>query len=98
MMNGDDFAKKFGLGDWFKLTIRAFDKSGAATGRVIDFYLADFRTATSPGIITDWTLIDLTPLGANVNTVKFELNSSDVGDWGMNTPNYFCFDNLAIKK
>ena len=99
MLNGDDFGtEKFGIGDWFKLIINAFDKNGVATGETVEFYLADFRTATSPGIITKWTMIDLKPLGDKVNTIKFDLQSSDVGDWGMNTPGYFCFDNLAIKR
>jgi len=98
MMNGDQFAKKFGTGDWFKLTVSAFDKDNNPTGIDVEFYLADFRTATSPGVITEWTMVDLTPLGDKVNTVQFSLESSDVGDWGMNTPEYFCFDNLAIKK
>ena len=98
MLNGDDYAKKFTLGDWFKLVITAEDKGGNATGTAVEFYLADFRTATSPGIITSWTKVDLTPLGNKVHTLKFDLQSSDTGQWGMNTPAYFCFDNLALLK
>ena len=33
------------------------------------------------------------PLGA-VDSLTFELHSSDVGTYGMNTPAYFCLDNL----
>ena len=98
MRNGDSFAKKFETGDWFKLTINAFDKNDNPTGTAVEFYLADFRTATSPEIITKWTKVDLTPLGNNVHAIKFDLESSDVGDWGINTPAYFCFDNLSIAK
>jgi len=98
MQNGDAVGKKFGTGDWFKLTVNAFDKNGTATGTAVEFYLADFRTATSPGIVTEWTKVDLTPLGNNVHTIKFGLESTDTGDWGMNTPAYFCFDNLAFLK
>jgi hypothetical protein len=98
MTNGDDFAKKFGTGDWFKVIINAFDKNDNPTGKTVEFYLADFRTATSPGIINKWCMVDLTPLGNNVHAVKFTFDSTDTGDWGMNTPAYFCFDNLAIKK
>ncbi len=98
MRDGDAYAKKFGLGDWFKLTISATDKAGAATGTPVEFYLADFRTATSPGIVTEWTQVDLTSLGDKVHKISFALSSSDVGDWGMNTPAYFCLDNLAFLK
>ena len=97
MKNGDSFSKKFELGDWFKLTVNAFDKNGNPTGTSVEFYLADFRTSTSPGIVTEWTKVDLTPLGSNVHSIKFDFDSSDAGEWGMNTPGYFCFDNLAIK-
>jgi hypothetical protein len=100
MMNGDDFTKKFTYEDkdWFKLIITACDKTGNPTGTSVEFYLAHFRTATSPGIITGWSMVALTPLGNNVHTVTFDMQSSDSGMWGMNTPAYFCFDNLAIKK
>ena len=98
MKNGDSFTKKFETGDWFKLIINAFDKNNNPTGQPVEFYLADFRTSTSAGIIKEWTKVDLTPLGTNVHTVKFGLESTDVGDWGMNTPAYFCFDNLSIRK
>jgi hypothetical protein len=96
MKNGDAVAKQFGSGDWFKLVIEGFDKSDTSTGTV-EFYLADFREASSPGIITEWTKVDLSPLGS-VAAIKFDLQSSDTGDYGMNTPAYFCFDNLAVKK
>ena len=101
MMNGDGWiAKKFSYADkdWLKIVIEAFDKNDVETGATVEFYLADFRTATSPGIITEWKMVDLTPLGNKVHAVKFDIQSSDTGSYGMNTPAYFCFDNLAIKK
>ena len=98
MLNGDPYAKKFEAGDWFKLIINAYDRDGAPTGTPVEFYLADFRSATSPGVVTEWTLVDLTPLGSHVHKVVFDFDSSDSGEWGINTPTYFCFDHLAIKK
>ncbi|MDR3350748.1 MAG: DUF4465 domain-containing protein [Prevotellaceae bacterium] len=95
MKNGDAVAKQFGSGDWFKLVIEGFNKTGTSTGTV-EFYLADFRETSSPGVITEWTKVDLTPLGS-VAAIKFDLQSSDNGSYGMNTPAYFCFDNLAVK-
>ncbi|MDR2358279.1 MAG: DUF4465 domain-containing protein [Prevotellaceae bacterium] len=99
MKNGDAFgAKVFNRDDkdWFKLVIEGVNKSGVSTGTV-EFYLADFRTASSPGVITEWTKVDLSPLGS-VAEIKFNLQSNDVGEYGMKTPAYFCFDNLAIKQ
>jgi hypothetical protein len=98
MRDGDALAKKFNYtdGDWYKLTVKGYDKAGTLTGTV-EFYLADFRTPTSPGIITEWTPVDLTPLG-KVAAIKFDLQSTDGVGFNMKTPAYFCFDNLAIKQ
>ena len=100
MMNGDDYTKMFSYDDkdWFLLTITAYDKDGNPTGTPVAFYLADFRTATSPGIITEWTKVDLKPLGDKVHSIEFNLQSSDNSFGYMNTPAYFCFDNLALVK
>jgi hypothetical protein len=46
-------------------------------------------------IINRWQRVDLSPLG-NVNKIVFELTSTDNGEYGMNTPSYFCLDRLTI--
>jgi hypothetical protein len=88
MLNGDQFAKKFEEGDWFKLTITGKDASGGETGK-IDFYLAN-----GTDILNTWTWVDLSGLGS-VKSLEFTLTSSDTGAWGMNTPAYFAMDSLA---
>lgn len=99
MENGDSYAKKFGGADgtdpdWFKLTITGYNHAGTKTSSV-DFYLADFRSDNSAEdyIVKDWRWVDLKDLG-EVKQLKFELSSSDNSAYGMNTPAYFCFDNL----
>lgn len=96
--NGDSYSKKFGgtTGndpDWFKLTIIGMLDSNI-TGTV-DFYLADYRFSDNNQdyIVKDWQNIDLSSLGT-VNKLSFLLSSSDTGLYGMNTPAYFCFDNI----
>lgn len=93
ILRGDNFAKRFGTGDWFKLTVVGYDVNEEETGRV-DFYLADFRDVTNAYIINTWRWVDLTSLG-KVKRLGFEMSSSDTGVWGMNTPAYFCLDNLG---
>jgi hypothetical protein len=100
MLNGDAFAKKFGGEsgndqDWFMLTITGKDVEGVVTGTV-DFYLADYRFVDNDAdyIVNTWQYVDLTSLGA-VKSLEFSLSSSDVGDWGMNTPAYFAVDTLV---
>lgn len=98
MKQGDTFAKKFGGDDgtdpdWFLLTIKGYN-NGVMTDSV-DFYLADFRADSSSEdyIVTDWQWVDLSSL-ENVDSLTFGLSSSDVGDFGMNTPSSFAIDNL----
>ena len=44
-------------------------------------------------IVDDWTWVDLTGLGPIVG-LEFTMSSSDVGEFGMNTPSYFAMDNV----
>lgn len=99
MKYGDAFAKKFGgvTGtdpDWFKLTISGWYQ-GAVTANSVDVYLADFRSpdTTQHYILKTWQFVSLLPLG-NVDSLLFTLNSSDTGQFGMNTPAYFALDNF----
>lgn len=79
--------------DWFKLTIKAYH-GGLLSTDSVDFYLADYRTA-SKIIVKDWQWVNLLPLG-NVDSLLFSLSSSDTaGGFGMNTPAYFCMDNFT---
>lgn len=100
MRDGDAFAKKFGGvpnvdEDWFKLTVKGFLNDSLKEDTVA-FYLADFRNAdsTKDYIVNTWEWVDLTPLG-DVDSLTFQLSSSDVGQWGTNTPLYFCMDNFV---
>ena len=99
MLQGDPHAKRFGGesgddGDWFKLIITGITESGY-TSNTVEFYLADFRFADNSYdyIVDSWTWVDLTGLG-DVIGLEFSMGSSDVGDWGINTPVYFAMDNL----
>lgn len=101
MLEGDQFAKKFGGNDgndpdWFKLIIYGKDLAEQVIG-TIEFYLADFRFAdnTLDYILNSWATVDLTPI-SSARILEFSLDSSDVGDWGMNTPAYFALDNIVF--
>ena len=62
----------------------------------VDFYLADYRFENNGDdyLIQDWTWVDLTGLGA-ATQLEFDLDSSDVGQFGMNTPAYFAIDDIV---
>lgn len=101
MRDGDAIvgAKKFGGTsgndeDWFKLTAKGWF-NGMMKGGEVNFYLADFRASNNAQdyMVNTWEWMDLRPLG-NVDSIQFFLSSSDNGQWGMNTPAYFCLDNF----
>jgi len=101
MRDGNSFSKKFGGvdgtdADWFKLTVEGWDKNWSKTGST-EIYLADYRfnDSSSDYILNHWKWLDLLKLGT-VSHLTFSLSSSDNGAFGMNTPAYFCLDNLTV--
>lgn len=99
MKNGDAFSKKFGGEsgndeDYLILNIEGFDSDNKSTGKV-EFFLADFGYDINSNdyILDTWKWINLKKLG-RISKLEFSLRSSDNGNWGMNTPGYFCIDNL----
>jgi len=100
MLYGDSFAKNFGgvTGDdpdWFKLTAYGADASGHVLGASVDFYLADYRFSDNSldYIVDDWRFMDLSAL-AGAERIYFNVSSSDVGLFGLNTPGYFAVDDV----
>ena len=95
MRDGDAFAHKFHSGDWFMLTIKGYS-GGSLKSDSVTFYLADFRFSdtTQNYILKTWEWVDLSSLG-HVDSIQFHLTSSDNGSFGMNTPAYFCMDDLT---
>lgn len=89
--DGAGFVRAFEEGDTFIVTITGLDNDGQVVGSV-DSYLADYRNGHR-SVVKNWTQFDLSPLG-RVKSLVFTFSSTDVGDFGMNTPAYACMDNL----
>jgi len=96
MLDGDAFSRQFttASNDFFTLTIEGFNNAAVSQGTV-DFSLADYTGATGM-VVDDWTWVDLSGLGTNVSSLAFSFASSDVGAFGINTPQYFAMDNLTV--
>ncbi len=88
MQDGDAFAKQFGLGDFFTLTVTGLDAFDSITNSV------NISLARDANLVDAWIWNDLMPLG-EVYALEFSLSSSDNSTWGMNTPAYFAMDNLT---
>jgi hypothetical protein len=101
MCNGDEFGAKIFGGtegtdpDYFKLLISGVDTLGNPTD-TLEFFLADFRfeDLARDYILKTWQWVNLSSLGT-VKELHFTMKSSDMGDWGMNTPAYFCMDDFT---
>ncbi len=88
MKNGSAYSKKFTSTDWCILHVKGV-RNGVLTGEV-KVYLAQ-----GTDVLNGWKRVDLDALG-DVDMIYFQMTSSDSGQWGMNTPAYFCIDRLGI--
>ena len=92
-LHGDGFGRAFEEGDYFELTAHGVDAEGNET--TVSMNLVEF-TGGELKAANNWTFFDLSSLG-EVVSVYFTLNSTDVGDYGMNTAAYFCMDKFQVK-
>ena len=74
--------------DWFALTITGYYKDEVTDSKIVVL-------AEGSDILNTWEKVDLTKLG-KVDKITFSLASTDNGSWGMNTPAYFCLDQLTV--
>lgn len=101
MRDGTLYNKKFGGDtgndpDWFRIKVWGV-RADNSTTEPLEFYLADFRADDNSldYIANDWRWCDLSALGS-VKSLNFVMESTDTGDYGINTPAYFCLDNLTV--
>lgn len=87
-------ARAFTNDDKFTLTIHGV--SPDKTEKSIDVNLASYTNGNLT-INRGWMYVDLTELGT-VNELYFTMKSTDSGEWGDNTPDYFCLDKLMVKE
>ena len=103
MRDGDQFTERFGgpTGadpDFFELRAYGVDAAGdllsltPATFRLADYTVAD---PADDYLVDDWEFFDLSAL-AGARRVYFDLDSTDVGQFGMNTPGYFAVDGIRF--
>ena len=99
MANGSSFSKRFGPGDYLSVTFTGHSGAGATGGSTgsTTFFLGDFRDGKTT-IVNTWELLDLTPLTLNGQPASIGLSwaSSDVGDFGINTPTNAAIDALTF--
>ncbi len=107
--NGNFVARKFGdttgthsglpqgtYPDWFKLVVRPY-RAGVLLTDSVEHYLADYRAAgtTNDFIQKNWQYVFCAGLPIS-DSILITLRSSDNGSFGMNTPGFFCMDNISV--
>ncbi len=97
--NGDQFARKFVQGDYFKLIAKGYAADGITVTGTSEFYLADYRSVNPVQwkLHNSWQWMDLSALG-QVSYIQFTMESTDSGAWGINTATMFCMDKLTVEK
>ena len=97
--DGDMFAKKFGGEsgndpDFFHLRLEPFNEEGQKIG-ILKVQLADYTAEDNSKdyIANSWTKLPLVDFGF-IKKIAFTFESSDVGEYGINTPKYACIDNI----
>jgi len=108
--SGNQFSRRFGdttgtgsgtsiaqghYPDWFKILVRGY-RGGNMIMDSVDYYLADYRATGTVNdyVIKNWQFVNCISLG-QVDSISFEMKSSDIGDFGINTPTYFSMDNFV---
>lgn len=109
MRKGDFFAKKFGGvsgndPDYFKIRIYGYPTKFTTKitdainlEEYADVYLADFRDSINANdfILDHWLELNIDSLFTHsVESLRFELFSSDTSQFGINTPAFFALDKI----
>ncbi|MBI3518834.1 MAG: DUF4465 domain-containing protein [Bacteroidetes bacterium] len=83
--------------DWFKVIVRGY-RGGSMITDSVEYYLADYRApgTSNDYVIKNWQYVNCAALG-QVDSIKFEMKSSDVGNYGINTPTFFSMDNFTTQ-
>ena len=88
----NDFARAFDEGDYLKVVFTSM--KGNEVKGVEECYVVDFRDGKRE-MATDWNEYLLTNLGEGYNRVRVTIETTDVGEWGANTPLYIAMDDLT---
>ena len=110
MRDGDAFSKQFGSvngadgnpdgtngEDFLILYIYPLNLQ-SDTLDTIEVVLADYRFSDNSQdfIVDEWMNVDLSTVTEEVHALDFGFASSDMGQWGINTPTYFAMDDLQF--
>lgn len=88
------FARAFTDGDYLKVVFTALNND-ETLGQSVECYVVDYRDGKRFAA-TNWELFDLSALRGNLAGLRVHIETSDVGEYGANTPLYICLDDLTF--
>ena len=86
------FARAFTEGDYLKVIFTALMEN-KTEGKSVECYVVDYRDGKRY-VATNWDAFDISGLCGEIWGLRVRIETSDVGEWGPNTPLYICMDNL----
>ncbi len=88
------FARAFTDGDYLKVIFTPLASDQSPIGDSVELYVVDYRDGKR-FVATDWQKFNLNlPASARI---RVTIETSDVGEWGANTPLYICMDDLRYE-
>lgn len=93
LLNGDGFSTPASDKTLYKIVATGYDANEQATGTA-EFVLCNGKD----NIVSEWTKFDLSGLGKVVKITFNLVGSADlIGDYGLNCPAYFAYDDVAVR-
>lgn len=90
----NSFARAFGEGDYLKVIFTPCSSKGVAEGNGVECYVVDYRDGKR-FVADNWHEFALNlPAAARI---RVTIETTDVGQWGANTPLYICLDDLVYE-
>ncbi len=88
------FARAFTDGDYLKVVFTPLAADETSVGDPVECYVIDYRDGKR-FVATDWQKFNLNlPVSARI---RVTIETTDVGEWGANTPLYICIDDLVYE-
>ena len=89
----NSFARAFTDGDYLKVVFTPY-ADDAPAGNGVECYVVDYRDGKR-FVADNWQEFTLNLPVAN--RIRVTIETTDVGDWGANTPLYICMDDFTYK-
>lgn len=90
MKNGGSGIQPFGADNYLKIIATGISAAGTQTG-TCEFFLAQ-----GTEIVEEWTRWDLSSLG-KVARIAFTMEGNQNNNYGLATPTYFAYDDVAVR-